>query len=414
MAAFEEKIQKYAELAVKVGVNIQKGQTLVIFASISAVDFVRKLSRIAYENGAGQVYIEWSDEKLQRLECELASEEVLTNIPMWKIKGYEKMAGDGAAFLYVLSPYIDNMEGIDPDRINLVANAVSEASRHFMEGLISMQVAWSVVAIPTVQWAKKVFPQLESKEGIVELWESIFHATRIDCNNPVTAWKEHLDGLNEKTELLNNRSFRFLHFKGPGTNLTIELPKNHLWVNGLNRNVKGTPFICNLPTEEVYTTPLKTGVNGTVQITKPLVYDGQLIDGFTLTFEKGRIIDFSAKSGYEQLKQMISTDEGTRYIGEVALVPHHSPISISNLIYYHTLFDENAACHIAIGHAYTTGLKDGGMMTTEEREENNINSSLIHIDVMIGQEQLQVDGEREDGEIEPIFLQGNWTEYYKE
>ncbi|MED4532296.1 aminopeptidase [Metabacillus fastidiosus] len=413
MAAFEEKIQKYAELAVKVGVNIQKGQTLVIFASISAVDFVRKISRTAYKNGANQVYIEWNDEKLQRLECELASEEALTNIPMWKIKGYEKMAEEGAAFLYVLSPYIDNMEGIDPDRINLAANAVSEASRHFMEGLISMQTAWSVVAIPTVQWAKKVFPRLESKEGIKKLWESIFYVTRIDCNNPVTAWKEHLNGLNEKTELLNNKSFRFLHFKGPGTNLTIELPKNHLWVNGLNRNAKGTPFICNLPTEEVYTTPLKTGVNGTVQITKPLVYDGQLIDGFTLTFEKGRIIDFSAKSGYEQLKQMISTDEGTRYIGEVALVPHHSPISISKLIYYHTLFDENAACHIAIGHAYTTGLKEGGMMTTEEREENNINSSLIHIDVMIGQEQLQVDGEREDGEIEPIFIQGNWTEYYK-
>ena len=405
MKTFENKVEEYAKLVIKVGINIQQGQTLVISASIAAADFVRRICRYAYLNGAHFVYIKWIDEELARIEYELMSEQGLEYTPDWLVKGYEEMASDGAAFLYIISPHLQNMEGIDPIKTEKAEYASAIAFRSFTKKLTSMQVSWTVIAYPTEKWAESIFPYMVPKEGLEQLWEEFFKIMKLDAENPIAAWEQHIEGLNKRAALLNDERFRYLHFISEGTDLKIELPNNHHWLNGLETNDNGTPFICNMPTEEIYTTPLKTGVNGIVKNTKPLVYEGHVIDDFTLTFKYGKIVDCSAKKGLDALKGILSMDEGAKYIGEVALVPHDSVISASNLLFYHTLFDENASCHLAIGHGYISGLKEGNRVD----RENSINSSIIHVDFMIGSEYLQVNGVREDGTVEPILIDGKWA-----
>ncbi|WP_042347231.1 aminopeptidase [Bacillus massiliigorillae] len=414
MNDFERKLETYADIAVSVGVNIQKGQTLVINASISASDFVRKVCRSAYKQGAHYVYVHWIDEELTRIEYELMSEEALQNIQPWLVRGFEKMADNGAAFLYIISPHSNNVSGIDPKRLDLAEHAASQAFQSFNNRLMSMKVSWTVMAVATKKWAKLIFPNVDSEQAIHQLWEAIFQATKINEANPKLAWNNHIATLTEKAAWLNTLHFRYLHFTTPQSNLTIELPENHVWANALATNLNGNTFISNLPTEEVYTTPLKNGVNGIIKGTKPFYYDGQLIRDFSLTFKEGEIVSFSAKEGYEVLERILNTDEGAKYIGEVAIVPHHSSISTSNLLYYHPLFDENASCHIAIGHAYTTGLKDGQFIQPEQYDEQGINSSFIHFDLMIGSEHLQINGECMDGTLVPVIKKGNWVTDFDE
>ncbi|MEH6943800.1 aminopeptidase [Bacillus sp. JJ722] len=410
MNKFEKKLEKYAEIAVKVGINVQKGQTLVISASISAADFVRKVCRVAYKHGAHYVYVHWHDEQLTRIEYELMSEEGLQEVPVWMVRGLEEMADSGAAFLYILSPYSSDVSGIDPKRLDLADHASNIALQSFNNRLMSMKVSWLVMASATEAWAKKVFPELDPEQSIYHLWEAIFQAAKMNEENPTIAWEKHLARLTEIANWLNAQQFRYLHYSSPNSKLTIELPENHVWTNALATNESGIKFISNIPTEEVYTTPLKKGVNGVINGTKSFYYDGQIISDFSFTFKEGEIIAFSAKEGYEVLERILHADEGARYIGEVAIVPHNSPISTSNLLYYHALFDENASCHIAIGHAYTSGLKDGHLIQADRYEEAGINSSLIHIDVMIGSESLQIRGERKDGSMKTIMKNGNWVD----
>ncbi|WP_284641124.1 aminopeptidase [Paenibacillus silviterrae] len=409
MVDFQEKLERYASLAVQVGVNIQPGQTLVVTAPLASAPFVRLVAKKAYEAGAKNVHIEWQDDEATRIKYELAPDEAFLEYPMWRAKGWEEMAENNAAFLSVLAPNPDLLKGIDPQRIANANKTAGEALKTWRTYPMTDKVSWSIVAVPSEAWAAKVLPDQDEAGRVDALWELIFSATRINREDPVQAWKLHLEELDKKADQLNSKRYRALRYHGPGTDLTIELPEGHLWVSGGSVNVKGTSFVANMPTEEVFTAPRKEGVNGTVRSTKPLSYGGVLIKDFAITFENGKIIHVEAAEGLDVLKRLVETDEGSAYLGEVALVPHRSPISDTNLIFYNTLFDENASSHLAIGKAYAFCLEGGKEMTEEELAARGMNSSIVHVDFMIGSGELSVDGVLEDGATEALIVNGDWA-----
>jgi aminopeptidase len=409
MTSFNENLIKYAELAVKVGVNIQEGQSLYITASIDNPEFVRLLTKTAYEVGAKQVYVDWTDDVITRTRFELAPSESFTEYPAWKIQEREQLAEQGAAFMSVVSSSPDLLKGIESSRIAAFQKAAGTALSKYRQYVQSDKISWTVIAAPSKSWAAKVFPELEEDQQVSALWDAIFKAVRADVTSPIEAWSNHNETLHEKVDYLNNKNYLKLHYTAPGTDLTIELPKGHLWCGAGSVNEKGETFMANMPTEEVFTVPLKTGVDGVVSSTKPLSYGGNIIDNFKITFEQGRIVKVEADEGQEVLQQLVDTDEGSKYLGEVALVPHQSPISESGLLFYNTLFDENASNHLAIGSAYAFCLEGGKKMSQEELQQNGLNQSITHVDFMIGSEQMDIDGILEDGSKEPIFRAGNWA-----
>jgi len=409
MATFQEKLEKYAELAVKVGVNIQEGQELLISASIQAADLVREITKKAYERGAKFVHVDWQDDVLTRITYEKAPNEAFTEFPEWKKMQREELAKRGAAFISITSQSPDLLKGIDSERISNFQKAAGTALNTFRQYIQSDKVSWTVIAAASEEWAKKVFPDERDDNRVEKLWDAIFKATRVDQEDPVQAWQEHDKTLHEKVDYLNEKRIQKLHYKAPGTDLTIELPEKHLWVGAGSVNEKGIEFMANMPTEEVFTVPKKDGVNGHVSSTKPLSYGGNIIDNFTLTFENGRIVDVKAEQGEDILKRLVETDEGSYYLGEIALVPHESPISQSNILFYNTLFDENASNHLAIGSAYAFCLEGGKTMSEEELKENGLNQSITHVDFMIGSSEMDIDGILEDGTVIPIFRNGNWA-----
>lgn len=409
MDHFQKKLEKYAEVALKVGVNLQKDQTLVINASISSADFVRILTKKAYTLGAKNVHVEWSDEEITLTKLLYAPEEGLKEYPLWRAKGFEEMAQQGAAFLSISASNPDLLKDADPERVALSNKTAATALKNYKKYIQNASVNWNIVSVPTKEWAAKVFPQLDPKDRMEKMWENIFKVTRVDTEDPIAAWQQHIQYLRSKLDFLNNKKFEKLYFKGPGTDLVMRLPKGHIWVGGGLKSEKGIQFVPNMPTEEVFSMPLKDGVDGVVSSTKPLNYGGNLIENFTLTFEAGKIVNFTAEKGYETLKKLIETDEGAHYLGEVALVPHKSPVSDTNLIFYNTLFDENASSHFALGSAYPICIEGGTKMSKEELEKNGVNTSLVHVDFMIGSAEMMVLGETSDGKLEPIFEKGNWS-----
>lgn len=409
MQTLGQNLEKYAELAVNKGVNVQKGQTLVITAPISAIDFVRTVTEKAYQSGAKRVYFEWSDDELTLTEFRYAPDEALEEYPDWKAQGYLELAKEGAAFLDIRTPDLDLLNGIDSERIAKANKAKAQALDAYKDYRMNNHVSWSIIAVPTREWAEKIFPDEKGEKAVIKLWDTIFQMTRVDQDDPLQAWDEHREKLNEKAEHLNQKKYRKFHYRAPGTDLTIEFPTGYEWVSAGSDNDDGTPFIPNIPTEEVFTLPKKTGVNGKVTSTKPLNYSGNVIDNLTLTFEDGKIVDYQAEQGYDTLKQIIETDEGSHYLGEVALVPNSSPISRSGLIFYNTLFDENASCHLAIGKAYPFCFEDADELSQEEVDNRGANKSLVHVDFMIGSANLDIDGEMEDGTVEPVFRKGEWA-----
>ncbi|NGQ94126.1 aminopeptidase [Brevibacillus sp. SYP-B805] len=409
MSDFVHSLEKYAQLALKVGVNLQAGQTLVIRAPITTAEFVRTAVKAAYEAGARQVYVDWEDDQVRRLRVLHAPQESLAQFPAWKAEMLEQYAREGAAFLTVVSRNADLLKGADPQRAALQMKADAGVLGSLRQYTRTGRVCWAIVAVPSPDWAARVFPELDENARMEKLWQAVFRANRIDSDDPVQAWQDHLAQLVRKRDYLNRKRYRRLHFKAPGTELAVDLPELHVWNGGPWRGENGTVFVPNLPTEEVFTMPKKDGVNGVVTSTKPLNYGGSLIDRFTLRFENGRIVDFSAETGREALKNLIETDEGAHYLGEIALVPHHSPISEMNILFYDTLYDENASCHLAIGNAYPVCLEGGTRMTGEELARCGANISSAHSDFMIGSADMEIDGETAEGMREPIFRKGNWA-----
>ncbi|MFZ3587691.1 aminopeptidase [Bacillus sp. DJP31] len=410
MSQFEQNLEKYADLAVKVGVNIQPGQTLIVNSDINSAEYVRLVAKKAYEAGAKLVQIEWTDETVTRIRFDEANEESFHYFPKWRAEMLEKAYEEGAALLSVISMNPDLLSGVDANKIANLSKAAGEASKKYRNYIMADKVSWSIVAVPSPAWAAKVFPEAaSSEEQINKLWDAIFSATRTLLEDPIQAWKEHSSHLEAKVDYLNNQKFEALHYTAEGTDLTLELAEKHLWVGPGSTNTKGFQFIANMPTEEVFTTPKKTGVNGKVSSSKPLNYGGNMINNFSITFENGRIVDFQAEQGYETLKKLVETDEGSHYLGEVALVPHDSPISNTNIIFYNTLFDENASHHLAIGNAYSFAIEGGKEMSEEELAENGANNSLTHVDFMIGSSDMDIDGIKKDGSRVPLFRAGNWV-----
>lgn len=406
---FEANLTKYAELAVKIGVNIQPNQYLYIAASIESAPFVQVVTKIAYEIGAKQVFVDYTDDQITRARYELAPEDSFDFFPPWKVQEREWLAEEGAAFMSIVSQSPDLLSGIDSKRIAAFQKASGTALNKYRQYVQSDKISWTVIAAPSKQWARKVFPDLPEENQVDALWDAIFKATRADLDNPVEAWAQHNDNLHEKVDYLNNKNYAKLHYTAPGTDLTIELPKGHLWCGAGSVNEKGEEFMANMPTEEVFTVPHKDGVNGYVSSTKPLSYGGNIIDNFKITFENGRIVKVEAEQGEEVLKNLVATDEGSHYLGEVALVPFHSPISQSNILFYNTLFDENASNHLAIGSAYAFCIEGGKSMSPDELKAHGLNESITHVDFMIGSAQMDIDGITADGHAEPVFRNGNWA-----
>jgi aminopeptidase len=403
-------LEKYARLIVKSGVNIQKNQILVVRSPIACAEFTRVVAKVAYEEGAKDVVVDWSDELLSKIRYIHAPEEVFEEFPNWKKEFYMHYMKEGAAFISIAASDPELMKDVDPERIAKVRKVSNIALKEYRESLMSNKNVWCVVSIPTEAWAKKVFPDLSEEEAVEKLWDAILKAVRVDKEDPVVAWDEHKKNLKNRLDFLNSNRFKYLHYKNSiGTDLRVELPEEHLWVGGSEFTPEGVEFVANMPTEEVFTLPKKTGVNGTVVSSKPLNYNGNLIENFSFTFKDGRIVDFSAEKGYETLKKLIETDEGSKYLGEVALVPYDSPISNMNILFYNTLFDENASCHFAIGKAYPVCVKNSENMNEEELEKIGANNSLTHVDFMIGTSDLEITGITADGKEIPVFKNGNFT-----
>lgn len=405
----QETQEKYAELALRTGVNLQKGQALMINAPIEGAEFTRTVVRKAYEIGAKDVHINWVDDELTLLKYEHAPEEVIASYPDWKVKLHDFYAEDGAAVLSIRSTNPDLLKDIDPSLVAKANRASAKAMVNFRKYTMNDKITWSIISIPTGDWAQKIFPEQSREQAIESLWDAIVKIVRVDKKDPVKAWEEHNQTLETAREILNEKDYQKLIFKGPGTDLQIDLPEGHIWKGGSAVSEQGITFNPNMPTEEVFTLPHKYGVNGTVASTKPLNYGGSLIDEFSLTFKDGKVVDYHAKQGQDTLKHLLETDEGSVRLGEVALVPDESPVSKSGLIFYNTLFDENASCHIALGKAYPTNLKGGSDMTGEELDQHGVNDSLTHVDFMIGSDQLDIDGVTKDGSTEPVFRDGTWA-----
>ncbi|GIP19827.1 aminopeptidase [Paenibacillus sp. J22TS3] len=409
MSDFQQKLNKYAELAVKVGVNVQPGQTLVVNSSLEGAELVRLIVKKAYEAGARTVKVNWSDDTVTRLRYEMAAEESFLDEPKWYAGEILELVENGAAVLHVISSDPDLLKGISSERLTNHQKTYGKAMSKFRQYQQADKFSWSIVAVPSAAWAAKVFPDVPADQQVDKLWEAIFRTVRVDQPDTLAAWDEHVKNLNQKSTYLNDKNFKKLHYIAPGTDLTIELPEGHLWVAADSTNERGHKFLANLPTEEVFTAPHRTGVNGKVSSTKPLSHAGNIIDEFTITFENGRIVDVKAKQGEETLKQLVELDEGSHYLGEVALVPHGSPISQSDILFYNTLFDENASNHLAIGSAYAFNLKDGKGLSQEELHERGLNTSITHVDFMVGSAEMDIFGITADGEEIQLFKQGNWA-----
>jgi aminopeptidase len=405
---FDQLLAKYADVTVRVGLNLREGQCLSVRGILEDAPFIRKVVESAYRAGAKYVDVLWTDEKVTRLFFEYANAENIELIPDWLLPRFEEYDQRGDATLAVFSTDPNLLDGIDPD---LIAKHRKARAQKLVEPLRKYEnlANWCVVATATPSWAKQVFPGLPGAEAQNKLWEAIFSACRINVPDPVAAWEEHIDKLIKYKDYLNTKSYASLHYKGPGTDLTIGLPKNQIWSGAQETFRNGITCTPNIPTEEVFTAPHKDKTEGVVSASLPLNLNGIMIEDLSITFENGHAVKVTAKKGEADLRKLIETDENAGRLGEAALVPHTSPISQRGHLFYNTLFDENAASHLALGNAYRSSIRGGEDMTEEEFAANGGNKSLIHTDFMIGSAQLDIDGIAEDGRREPVMRQGEWA-----
>lgn len=346
---------------------------------------------------------------MTKFKYTLAPDEAFTEFPAWQANKLNELAEQNAAFMSIVSTDPDALRGVDTNRIATYQKVAGQALKKYYDYIQADQISWTVIAAASRAWADKVFPDHPEEERINLLWNEIFRACRVYEDDPVHARVKHDENLRKLADYLTEKQYTVLHYEAPGTDLTIGLPENHLWVGGGSVNEQGASFMANIPTEEVFTAPDRNRVNGYVTSTKPLSYGGNIIENFTVYFENGRIVNIEAEKGADILQKLVDTDEGSRYLGEVALVPHDSPISRSNVLFYNTLFDENASNHIAIGSAYAFCLAGGKGMDRDELLKHGINNSIVHVDFMIGAKEMNIDGITNDGKREPVFRNGNWA-----
>ena len=409
LSNFKESLKKYAELAVDIGVAVKPGDTVYVQISVDQAQLARLIVAAAYQRGAAEVQVQWFDDVLKRLDMAHMADERLFNIPAFVKGQFDYWVDHQAKRITVVSSDPDNLAGIDSNRIAKYQEAFAKAYKRLMEAISSMSISWTIIGAASPRWAQKVFPDAATPEEATELlWEAIFKTTRIDQADPESAWKSNDQNLLEKAAWLNNEQFDQLNYMAPGTDLVVGLPKNHIWEGAGAFNPRGEEFMANMPTEEVFTAPDFRRIDGTVASTKPLSYGGNILEDMHFTFKDGQVVEAHAKQGDDVLQNLLKTP-GARSLGEVSLVPDPSPISQSGLIFFNTLFDENASDHMALGQAYPFSVKDGVAMTNEQRAAVGLNQSPTHVDFMMGSAAMNIDGIKPDGTIIPIFRNGDWA-----
>jgi len=407
----EAHLEEYIELVVRQGINIQQGQQLVIACPVDCAFFARKAMEVAFKAGASNVHMRWIDDVCSRTRYLMADDAVFDKFPAWDKLLMDSLAEEGAAFLNVSASDPEIFKGVDSGRLSRYNIAASAALKGYFEKIITGGVRWCIASVPTDAWANKVFPDaVDTDEAIALLWKNIFATTRVGDGNAVAKWQTHRETLQKRVDALNGYAFSSIHLKNSaGTDLRMELPENHRWMGGGDSAKDGIPFFPNIPTEEIFSAPNKNGVDGTVVGTMPNVFRGNLIDGFTITFKDGKVVSYDAKVGKEYLDNMINDIPGMDRLGEIALVEHDSPISNTGILFYNTLYDENASCHLALGSAYPDCIEGGGAMTEEQRSAAGINVSDNHHDFMFGSADMSIVGITASGDEVVVFKDGNFV-----
>lgn len=409
MKNFEAKLDEYARLTVHNGANVAPGQYVLINCPIVAAEFGKKVMREAYRAGAVEVIINYRDEESSRIVYENSPVEVFEALPSWKAEMRNLYARKKGAMIHIIAEDPEAFAGISPEKLMANTRACHKAYEEYYKLVDNGDVRWTIVAHPCIGWAKKVFPELSEKAAVDKLWSCIFKTVRIGRGDTVEKWKKHDEVLKRRSERLNAYAFDSLHFKNSlGTDLYVGLVKDHIWIGGTSKTNDGREYFANMPTEEIFCMPHCRNVSGTVYASLPLSYQGRLIKNFHLTFEDGFVTEYGAEEGLEALTSLLETDEGSRRIGEVALIPYRSPISEMHVLFYNTLFDENASCHLALGDCYPENIKGGIGMDREELAKKGGNSSANHVDFMFGTSDMNIDGIK-DGESVPVFRNGNFV-----
>ncbi|NLW21321.1 MAG: aminopeptidase [Clostridiales bacterium] len=405
----QANLVKYAQLILKVGLNIQPGDKLLVRLDEHGLPLAREIARQAYDLSAHDIQLMFQDDGLTLARYLHAPDAAFDRVPGFFADFREAAYLDNYHLLALNAPNPELLKQADPARISRWEKVQSQANERIMKYTMENQVKWSIAALPSPAWAVSVFPQLEEAAAISALWEKIFEATRVNLEDPVAAWEAHQQALARHVDFLNRHHFEKLHYEGPGTDLVVYLPQGHVWKGGASRIPRGDSFMPNLPTEEVFTLPHAHKVDGTLAATLPLSTRGRLIEGLRFTFRDGQVVDFAADSGADIIKGLLDTDEGARRLGEVALVGEDSPIRRTGLLFRNTLFDENASCHFALGQAYAENLEGGSQMDREQQKAAGMNRSLIHVDFMVGGPQLRVTGYTPQGQAVPLLVAGNWV-----
>ncbi|MCA9838687.1 MAG: aminopeptidase [Trueperaceae bacterium] len=405
----EVQIAAFADLVVKVGLNLQAGQRLLIRSAVEGAEFARLVTQRAYAAGCAEVDVIWNDDTIALERLKHAAEERLNEYPPYLAQGHIDAANRADAVLSIRCSDPELYKGQDSSRLKVVERATRTALRPFFEKITTSALNWCLVSVPGQAWAAKLFPDEAKEQQKAKLWTAILKTVRADLDDPNKAWQEHLEGLERRREYLDQKQYQSLRYRAKGTDLEIGLVENHLWMGGIQPTPSGIIYVANMPTEEVFTMPHKNRVNGLVSSSLPLSHNGSLIEDFVLEFKDGQVVSAKARSGEDTLHRILDTDEGARRLGEVALVPHSSPISQLGILFYDTLFDENAASHLALGRAYAFTVKDGTTWTPQQAAEHGVNDSLTHVDFMIGSADMDIDGVSKNGSLEPVMRQGEWA-----
>ena len=403
------KLDRLAEVAVRTGVNLGEGQELVITAPIEALPLVRRIVVHAYKAGASLVTPIFSDGEITKARYENGADASFDKAPAWLFEGMGAAFKSGAARMAITGDDPMLLAEMDPEKVARVGKATSIAAKPAMGPIVGFEVNWNIVAYPTAGWAAKVFPDLEVEEAQAKLMDAIYDASRIGGDDPVKNWAEHTLELKKRVKWLNEQKFDALQYTGPGTDLRLGLAEGHIWKGGASPALNGIICQPNIPTEEVFTCPHAYKVDGVVSATKPLAHQGSVIEDISVRFEAGKIVDATASKGQDVLRALLATDDGASRIGEVALVPHSSPISQSGVLFYNTLFDENASCHIALGQCYADTIEGGSEFSPEELQQKGGNQSLIHVDWMMGSDAVDIDGITRTGDVVPVMRGGEWA-----
>ncbi len=403
-----EILVDYAKLVLKVGVNLQAGQALEIACPVEKYQVAEIFAEQAYQMGAGLVRIRWENQNIDKLSYQFAKEETLCDIPKWLVDCRNSLVEKGFCYVAISADDPSKFKDIPAEKLGAVAKARAKALKKFSDAVMANKIRWCVVSVPTLSWAKQVFPTAKDPEK--ELAVQLERAMRLDQPNPIEAWQKHIERLEKRAEFLNYSRFEYIKFENAkGTNLKVGLADDHVWISAREKAQDGVHFVANMPTEELFTAPHRLKVDGVLKSALPLCENGQIIDDFTLTFKDGEIIDYSATIGYQTLKQLIETDPGTKRLGEIALIGKNSPIAKSGVLFYNTLFDENASCHLAIGKGYPTTIKDGEKLDVAQLKQMGLNDATDHFDFMIGTADLKVTGIKKDGSEVHLFIDGEWV-----